>query len=129
MAEELQWGQARLILNLEAFARGYHQGRKYYFEERELSERVCQCLAATDLLWLIAAPDESGHYQLVDESRLLTELSEGIAPMLGMIVGYLSGPLQPESAEERQQRQAGLQALPQGAGSLSESRQAGASAS
>ena len=129
MAEELRWGQARLVLNLEAFARGYHQGRQYYFEEQELSERTCKCLADTDLLWLIAVPDESGHYQLVEESRLLTELPEGIAPMMGLIVGYLSGPLQPESPEERQQCRAGLQASLQCACSPAESHQAGARAS
>ncbi|WP_376794182.1 hypothetical protein [Thermogemmatispora sp.] len=111
MVEQLQWGRSTLVLNDEAFARGFREGRKYYFESLVSSRARSNQLAATELLWLIAAPDEQGRYQLEQDGDLLTSLPEGVANVIGLIAGYLSGPLQPESRPERRQRLAELHAI------------------
>jgi hypothetical protein len=56
------------------------------------------------LLSLIATRDERGGYQL-DDGRDRSAFHNGVEELLGVLVGYLSGSLHPETHEERTKRE------------------------
>jgi hypothetical protein len=107
MTTPISWANISLILDHQAFEEGYAHGRQYYFEEGwqesqgtgEGQER----LTASSLLGLIAIRDERGHHQLDDGCHNST-FPNGVEELLGVLVGYLSGPLHPETHEERTKR-------------------------
>lgn len=100
------WGNVTLLLDQVAFEKGYAHGRQYYFEdagdEEERNGRH-PCLTASSLLGLIAIRDESGYYQLDDGCDHST-FAGGVEELLGVLAGYLSGPLHPETHEEHAMR-------------------------
>lgn len=67
-------------------------------------------ITVSDLLHLVAIPDEQGRYQLED-GRDITAFREGVEELVGVLIGYLSGPLYPETPEEQQKRQASCVAM------------------
>ncbi len=106
MVYPIQWGNMTLLLDQQAFEVGYTHGRQYYFEdawEEQKQEGRNEALTAKDLLGLIAIRDEQGHYQL-DDGRDKSAFPSGVEELLGVLVGYLSGPLPPETHEERGKR-------------------------
>jgi len=104
----IQWGNIPLVLDHQTFEEGYTHGRQYYFEdgwEEQGEEETQEALTATRLLKLIAVRDKGGCYQL-DDGRDKSDFRHGVEELLGVLVGYLSGPLHPETPEERTRREA-----------------------
>jgi hypothetical protein len=106
ISSSLQWGHMPLVLDQRAFEEGYAHGRQYSFEdawEEQEREGTEEALTASYLLGLIAVRDERGFYQL-DDGRNKSAFPNGVEELLGILVGYLSGPLHPETEAERTQR-------------------------
>lgn len=98
----IQWGDMTLVLDQRAFEEGYTDGRKYYFEDawnEQVTYGIKEPLTASLLLDLIAVRDKQGNYQL-DDGANASAFHFGVEELLGVLVGYLSGPLHPETPEE-----------------------------
>lgn len=101
----IQWGSIPLVLDRHAFEEGYTHGRQYYFDDAwEEQEGSNETLTASHLLGLIAVNDGRSCYQL-DDGQDKSAFRNGVEELLGVLVGYLSGPLHPETSEERARRQ------------------------
>ena len=105
MARDVQCGNARLILNHDRLHQSYQNRRRYYFEDRSPEEQPTGRITVSDLLHLVAIPDKQGRYQLED-GRNITAFREGVEELVGVLIGYLGGPLYPETPEEQRKRQA-----------------------
>ena len=104
----IQWGHIPLVLDHRAFEEGYAHGRQYYFDdawEEQTREGINEALTASHLLGLIALRDQHGCYQL-DDGQDKSAFESGVEELSGVLLGYLSGPLHPETPEERQRRAA-----------------------
>lgn len=114
MAQEIAWGNATLFFEHERFQQGYQYGRRYYFEdEQEALDFKSQSHFSTQrILHLIAHRDEQGYYQL-DDGLDISAFRQGVEELLGVLVGYMSGPLHPEAAEEYRERIAEYIPLPE----------------
>src|SRR5258708_5244027 len=102
----IQWGNMTLVMDHQAFEEGYTHGRQYSFEdawEEQEREGTEEALTASYLLGLIAVRDGRGCYQL-DDGCHKSALPNGVEELLGILVGYLSGPLHPETEAERTHR-------------------------
>jgi hypothetical protein len=94
------WGTVTLILDNEAFRRGFLAARRWYFEDiygrdsrgPEEPQRATR-LSSEEVLRLVVMPDQQGRYHF-DEMG-----SENLHEYLGYLVGYLGGPLAPQEAE------------------------------
>jgi hypothetical protein len=109
MVCSIQWGNMTLALDQPAFQEGYTHGRQYSFEdawEEQRKEAGEETLTTPHLLGLIAVRDERGFYQL-DDGCHKSAFPKGVEELLGVLAGYLSGPLHPETPEERTQRLSG----------------------
>lgn len=111
-AQHIQWGTTTLILDNEAFRKGFLAARRWYFadiygEDGRAPEEPHHAIELTskEVLRLVITPDEQGRYHF-DEMGL-TCLPE----YLGYLVGYLGGPLAPEEAEQYRKEQAQQEAL------------------
>jgi hypothetical protein len=97
MAHQFTWKEAVIIFDNEGFQTGFKLGRDFYFHGAlpKRNEAGAVILEASEIVGLIAICDDDGHFSLDDqgEPALLEEL-------LGMLVGYLSGPACPETWEE-----------------------------
>ena len=103
----IHWGNVTLVLEQRAFEEGYTHGRQYYFEdawEEQIRDGMKEALTASHLLGLIAMRDERGCYQ-VDDGCDKSAFPNGVEERLGVLVGYLSGPLHPDTHEERKNRE------------------------
>jgi hypothetical protein len=103
MAQQVSWGKATLLLNQDRFEQGYHHGRRYYFEDCSPEGHPTRPITVSDLLHLAAISDEQGHYQL-DDGQDITTFREGVEELVGVLIGYLGGPLLLETPEEQQKR-------------------------
>ncbi|HEU5230764.1 MAG TPA: hypothetical protein VFU49_23280 [Ktedonobacteraceae bacterium] len=106
VSSPLQWGNITLVLDQQAFEEGYTHGREYYFEdawEEQRKDGTRELLTSSHLLGLIAMRDEHGRYQL-DDGCDKSDFLNGVEELLGVLVGYLSGSLHPETQEERAKR-------------------------
>ena len=63
MAQHVQWGNATLILDHDRLHQGYQNGQRYYFEDRSPDEQPTGQITVSDLLHLVAIPDEQGRCQ------------------------------------------------------------------
>ncbi len=86
-ARSLRWGQVTLHLADPLFAQGYADGRTHYVVSCVEAPRRARSLAATDVLRLIATPDEKGQYHCEADEFLPLDAR------LGFVAGYLSGPI------------------------------------
>ena len=107
MAQQVRWGTITLILDNEAFRKGFLAAREWYFqdiygEDGRQSEEPQHAVELTSeaVLRLVVMPDEQGRYHF-DEMGY-----EHLPEYLGYLVGYLSGPLAPEEAERYRKEQA-----------------------
>ena len=98
--QQVQWGMLTLHLDNEAFCKGFLDARRGYFAdlcgERGRPPEEPQHavpLESSDVLRLIAVPDEQGRYHLGADG------GEDVAECLGYLLGYLGGPLAPQEAE------------------------------
>jgi hypothetical protein len=96
---QVQWGCMTLLLDDEEFRHGFASGRACYFAdihqdypERARTMRACE---ATEMLLV---EDAAG--------RLHFDAQELDCPLdtLGFFLGYMSGPIIPETPEEQQAR-------------------------
>jgi hypothetical protein len=103
MAQQIQWGNATFILNHERFEQGCQHGRRYYFEDWPPEGHLTGQITVSEMLHLVAIPDEQGHYQL-DDGRQSTVFREGVEELVGVLTDYMAGPLHPETPEEQRVR-------------------------
>jgi hypothetical protein len=89
-----EWGNAVLILDQDRFQQGYQNGLRYYFEDRSPEEHPSGQITTSDLLHLLAIPDEQGRYQLED-GRGIIAFQDGVEELVGVWIEYLRGPLYP----------------------------------
>ena len=98
--QQIQWGNVTLILDNEAFRKGFLAARQWYFADiygeggraPEELQHTTQ-LTSEEVLRLIVQPNEQGRYHF-DEMGY-----ENLPEYLGYLVGYLGGPLAPDEAE------------------------------
>lgn len=116
MEQPVTWGSTSLIFDEPSFAQGYQNGRRYYFEdEQEATDfRRKSHFSTQRILHTIAHRDPQGHYQL-DDGLDFSSFREGVEELLGVLVGYMSGPLHPEAPEEYRERIAEYIPLPENA--------------
>jgi hypothetical protein len=96
MAPQVPWGTITLILDNEAFRKGFLSARQWYSADIDGEDgRAPQepqhavSLSSEEVLRLVVMPDEQGRYQF-DEMGI-----ENLPEYLG----YLGGPLAPDEAE------------------------------
>ena len=107
MAQQVQWGTTTLILDNEAFHRGFLAARRWYFEDiygkdsrhPEEPQRALS-LTSEEVLRLVVMSDEQGRYHF-DEMG-----NDNLPEYLGYLVGYLGGPLALDEAEQYRNQQA-----------------------
>ncbi len=99
LSQQVQWGSLTLLLDNEEFRKGYTWGRSYYFEDinYEYPERA-HTMTALEAAQVIVVGTDSEHPHFDAE-----ELAHPIETV-GVFLGYMSGALIPETAEERQAR-------------------------
>ena len=97
MAQHVPWGTTTLILDNEAFCRGFLAARRCYFQDiygedgREPEEpQHATRLSSEKVLRLIVIPDQQESYHF-DEMGI-----DHLPEYLGYLVGYQGGPLAPE---------------------------------
>lgn len=85
----VHWGRVVFHLDNVAFCKGFLHGREYYEVDATLEEpQRASRLTVEEVLQQIAVPDaKTGHY------RFDREAIEHLEEYLGVLVGYLSGPL------------------------------------
>ncbi len=105
--QQIQWGSVTLILDNEAFRKGFLAARQWYFQDiygengrkPEEPQHAVE-LTAEEVLRLVVMPDEQGRYHF-DEMG-----DEHLPEYLGYLVGYLGGPLAPDDAAHYHNQQA-----------------------
>ncbi len=107
MAQQVQWGTITLILDNEAFRKGFLSARRWYLQDiygedgRQPEEpQHAGQLTSEEVLRLVVMPDEQGRYHF-DEMGY-----ENLPEYLGYLIGYLGGPLAPDEAEHYRKEQA-----------------------
>lgn len=103
----IPWGMTTLILDNEAFRRGFLTAHRWYFEDI-YGEEGCQpeepqralSLTSEEVLRLVVIPDQQGHYHF-DEMGY-----DNLPEYLGYLVGYLGGPLAPDEETRYRKEQA-----------------------
>ena len=88
-ATVVQWGRVVFHLDNVAFRQGFLHGREYYDIDATTEEpQRATRLTVEEVLRQIAVPDaKTGHYYFGREAI------EHLEEYLGVLVGYLSGPL------------------------------------
>lgn len=106
MAQQVQWGTTTLILDNEAFRRGFLTAHRWYFEDiygekgrRPEEPQRATSLTSEEVLRLVVMPNEQGVYHF-DQMG-----DENLPEYLGYLVGYLSASLTPDEAERYQSQQ------------------------
>ncbi|MBE3560096.1 MAG: hypothetical protein IMW89_12850 [Ktedonobacteraceae bacterium] len=120
MTEQIEWGNVTLVLDHPRMRQGYQDGRRLYYwqlydwtlqspqflqmpppsqssqsSQPPYSEEPRQQLPISEVIGTIALPDDWGYFHLD-----MTDDEEGVEELLGALIGYLSGPLFPETPEE-----------------------------
>jgi hypothetical protein len=110
--QHIQWGTITLVLDNEAFRKGFLAAREWYFADiygadgrnPEEPQHAVE-LKVEEVLRLVVMPDEQGRYHF-DEMGM-----EHLPEYLGYLVGYLGGPLAPNEAEHYRKKQAQQECL------------------
>jgi hypothetical protein len=105
--QQVQWGTITLILDNEAFRRGFLSARQWYFQDMygedgrppEEPQHAAQ-VTTEEVLRLVIMPDEQGRYHF-DEMG-----DENLPEYLGISSARLSGPLAPDEAARYRKEQA-----------------------
>lgn len=97
MAEQFKWKDATIFFDDEEFRIGFEHGREicFHYVLPERDEADFPCLRASDLLRLVAVPDQRGGFRLDREKQ--------IEQALGALIGYMSALACPETLAELQQ--------------------------
>ncbi len=102
--QHVQWGTITLHLDNETFRKSFTQGRHMYFDDSEYDfPHVASAMNTLD-------EDGKGGYRF-DRMTFKDPFD-----ILGFFLGYMSGSIITESAEEREERQSRIVTLPEIAG-------------
>jgi len=95
--QQVTWGAVTMVFDNEEFRQGYALGRIHYFHGTPPNGVTGDLnLPVSSLLRIITLPSEDGHFELDEDDDDSIELT------LGVLIGYLSGPLHTETTEEEQ---------------------------
>ncbi len=103
--QQIRWRTVILHLDQQEFQEGYEQGRMYFFDEfgesdPEPSTDLQDWLQVCDIASTVFCGDcNAGQRLRFDKDDLSHPLR-----LLGTIVGYMSGPLHPETMAEQAER-------------------------
>lgn len=114
MAPKLfQWGTITLYLDNETFRKAFRSGRSMYFDDREYDiPHVAHRMNTLDAVGSVLDEDGKGGYRF-DRMAFKDPFD-----ILGFFLGYMSGPIIAESAEEQQKRMKCVVILPEEACTL-----------
>lgn len=88
-ATVVQWGRIVFHLDNVAFCKGFLHGREYYEIDATIEEpQRASRLTVEEVLQQIAVPDAKTGHHCFDREAI-----EHLEEYLGVLVGYLSGPL------------------------------------
>lgn len=105
---QIQWGSITLNLDNEMFRKAFTQGRSLYFDDCEYDiPHVASRMNTLDAVGSVLEEDGKGSY------RFDRVVFNGPFDILGFFLGYMSGPLLLESAEEREERLQHVVILPE----------------
>lgn len=97
--QQIQWGSITLHLDDEIFRKSFTNGRSMYFDDREYEyPHVARQMNTSDSVGSVLDEDGKGSYRF-DRMTFKTPID-----ILGFFLGYMSGPLIAESAEEHEER-------------------------
>jgi len=95
--QQIQWGTLTVTLDTQAFEHAYTMGREHYFDTWYEDSHSVHAMTVPQVMRLVAIPDGKGGYQFDDDPT-------NAEAILGFTLGYMSGPVLAETAEERDQR-------------------------
>jgi hypothetical protein len=103
--QQIRWGATILHLDQQEFQEGYEVGRTYFFDEfgetgSEPSPDPQDWLQVSDIVSTVLRGDCNGGKRL----RFAKEDLSHPVFLLGIVVGYMSSPLHPETAAEQAER-------------------------
>lgn len=105
---QIQWGTITLSLDNETFRTAFCQGRQMYFDDCEYDRpQVAAHMSTLDVAGSVLDDDGKGGYRF---DRLAFR---GPFDILGYFLGYVSGPIVPESQEEREERHRHVVIIPE----------------
>jgi hypothetical protein len=106
--QHVQWGTITLTLDNEAFRKAFSQGRSMYFDDREYDiPHVASHMNTLDAVGSVLDEDGKGGY-CFDRMAFKDPFD-----ILGFFLGYMSGPILAESAEEQHERMKHVVVLPE----------------
>jgi hypothetical protein len=106
--EHVQWGTITLDLDNETFRKAFSQGRSMYFDDCEWDiPHVAHCMNTLDAVGSVLDEDGKGGY------RFDRMAFNGPFDILGLYLGYMSGPIITESPEEYEERMKHVVILPE----------------
>jgi len=109
--QHVQWGTITLHLDNETFRKSFTQGRHMYFDDSEYDfPHVASAMNTLDATGSVLDEDGKGGYRF-DRMTFKDPFD-----ILGFFLGYMSGSIITESAEEREERQSRIVTLPEIAG-------------
>jgi len=95
----IPWGTITLVLDNDTFRKAFTQGRRMYFDDSEYDfPHVASRMNTLDAVGSVLDEDGNGGYRF-DHMAFKDPLD-----ILGFFLGYMDGPLTPESMEEREVR-------------------------
>ena len=104
----IQWGTITLDLDNETFQQAFIQGRQMYFDDCEYDRpHVVSQMNTLDAAGSVLDEDGKGGY------RFDCMAFNGPFDILGYFLGYMSGPLIPESEPEHEERMKHVVILPE----------------
>jgi hypothetical protein len=95
--QQVQWGTLTITLDTQPFEHAYTMGREHYFDTWYEDSHSVHTMTVPQVMRLVAIPDDKGSYQFDDDPN-------NAEAILGFTLGYMSGAVLPETAEEREQR-------------------------
>jgi hypothetical protein len=105
---QLQWAMITLYLDDETFRKSFSQGRSMYFDDSEYEyPHVAHQMNTLEAVGSVLDEDGKGGYRF-DRMTFKNPID-----ILGFFLGYMSGPLIAESAEEHEERHKRVVAVPE----------------
>lgn len=95
--QQVQWGTLTITLDTQSFEHAYTMGREHHFDTQHEDSQSVHTMTVPQVMRLVAIPDGKGGYQFDDDPN-------NAEAILGFTLGYMSGAVLPETAEEREQR-------------------------
>ncbi len=107
-SQQVSWGTTTLYLDNETFRKSFTSGRSMYFDDSEYDfPQIAHRMSTLDVVGSVLDEDGKGGYCF---DRMTFKDSFDI---LGFFLGYMSGPILAETAEEREERHKRVVMLPE----------------